>query len=92
MALYSVVGDSFVDIVAGHLDKLPQWGQGLVCTNGIQIQAGGSALNTSTHLSNLVYSERREEGDVEHIKDGISAASVSLHTAFGMFNRVEFFK
>ncbi|KAF0689124.1 Aste57867_19396 [Aphanomyces stellatus] len=50
--LIAVLGDSFVDVLAG-VEGLPTWGQDTPCTSPIQMQPGGSALNTATQLANL---------------------------------------
>jgi sugar/nucleoside kinase (ribokinase family) len=52
---FAILGDSFVDVVAGTLsaDQLPKWGSDVECSLPIQMQPGGSALNTATHLSHL---------------------------------------
>ncbi|OQR99540.1 hypothetical protein ACHHYP_05830 [Achlya hypogyna] len=50
--MIAVVGDSFVDVLAGVV-ALPQWGQDTPCADPIQMQPGGSALNTATQLANL---------------------------------------
>lgn len=69
----AVLGDCFVDVVAGTLapDQLPQWGGDVEVARPIQLQPGGSALNTATHIANLA--------------DGNSNASISveLHTVVG---------
>ncbi|KDO35323.1 hypothetical protein SPRG_00172 [Saprolegnia parasitica CBS 223.65] len=52
MMRIAVVGDAFVDVLAG-IDALPQWGQDTPCAEAIQMQPGGSALNTATQLANL---------------------------------------
>uniref|UniRef100_K3WYU1 Adenosine kinase n=1 Tax=Globisporangium ultimum (strain ATCC 200006 / CBS 805.95 / DAOM BR144) TaxID=431595 RepID=K3WYU1_GLOUD len=52
---FAVLGDSFVDVVAGTLapDQLPKWGGDIDCSLPIQLQPGGSALNTATHIGKL---------------------------------------
>jgi sugar/nucleoside kinase (ribokinase family) len=71
---FAVLGDAFVDVVAGTLapDQLPQWGGDVECSRPIQLQPGGSALNTATHLANL--SSRNSQHELH----------VALHTAVGM--------
>ncbi|KAJ0390165.1 hypothetical protein ATCC90586_011569 [Pythium insidiosum] len=51
----AVLGDSFVDVVAGTLrpDQLPRWGGDVECSRPIELQPGGSALNTATHLASV---------------------------------------
>ncbi|ETI36200.1 hypothetical protein F441_17508 [Phytophthora nicotianae CJ01A1] len=70
---FAVLGDAFVDVVAGTLapDQLPQWGSDVECSRPIELQPGGSALNTATHLANL--SVRNPHHELE----------VALHTAVG---------
>ncbi|EGZ26267.1 hypothetical protein PHYSODRAFT_345114 [Phytophthora sojae] len=70
---FAVLGDAFVDVVAGTLapDQLPQWGGDVECSRPIQLQPGGSALNTATHLANL--SSRNPQHELH----------VALHTAVG---------
>ncbi|OWY97358.1 hypothetical protein PHMEG_00032131 [Phytophthora megakarya] len=55
MVKFAVLGDAFVDVVAGTLgpNQLPQWGGDVECSRPIELQPGGSALNTATHLANL---------------------------------------
>ncbi|TMW66446.1 hypothetical protein Poli38472_004211 [Pythium oligandrum] len=69
----AVLGDSFVDVVAGTLarDQLPKWGGDVECSLPIQLQPGGSALNTATHLANLAKTSDN------------SAIQVELHTVVG---------
>ncbi|RHY90530.1 hypothetical protein DYB37_006214 [Aphanomyces astaci] len=50
--MIAVIGDSFVDVLAG-VQTLPAWGQDSPCKEPIQMQPGGSALNTATQLANL---------------------------------------
>jgi sugar/nucleoside kinase (ribokinase family) len=50
--LIAVIGDSFVDVVAG-IEGLPQWGKDIPCPRPIQLHPGGSALNTATQLANV---------------------------------------
>ncbi|DBA04647.1 TPA: hypothetical protein N0F65_012230 [Lagenidium giganteum] len=52
---FAVIGDSFVDVVAGTLapEQLPKWGGDVECSLPIEMQPGGSALNTATHLANI---------------------------------------
>ncbi|KAG3116120.1 hypothetical protein PI124_g4648 [Phytophthora idaei] len=70
---FAVLGDAFVDVVAGTLapDQLPQWGSDVECSRPIELQPGGSALNTATHLANL--SIRNPQHELQ----------VALHTAVG---------
>ncbi|KAF4321303.1 hypothetical protein BBO99_00001494 [Phytophthora kernoviae] len=70
---FAVLGDSFVDVVAGTLapDQLPKWGGDMECSLPIQMQPGGSALNTATHLANLSSHNPQHE------------LHVTLHTAVG---------
>ncbi|CAK4069824.1 unnamed protein product [Aphanomyces euteiches] len=50
--MIAIVGDSFVDVLAG-VERLPVWGQDTPCHTPIQMQPGGSALNTATQLAHL---------------------------------------
>ncbi|KAL3662673.1 hypothetical protein V7S43_012516 [Phytophthora oleae] len=70
---FAVLGDAFVDVVAGTLapGQLPQWGGDVECSRPIQLQPGGSAVNTATHLANL--SSRNPKHELH----------VTLHTAVG---------
>ncbi|KAH7492084.1 hypothetical protein PRIC1_002442 [Phytophthora ramorum] len=70
---FAVLGDAFVDVVAGTLapEQLPQWGSDVECSRPIQLQPGGSALNTATHLANLSSCNPQHE------------LHVALHTAVG---------
>ncbi|KAG7395104.1 hypothetical protein PHYBOEH_004217 [Phytophthora boehmeriae] len=70
---FAVLGDSFVDVVAGTLapEQLPKWGGDVECSLPIQMQPGGSALNTATHLANLSSHNAQHE------------LRVTLHTAVG---------
>ncbi|CAH0520293.1 unnamed protein product [Peronospora belbahrii] len=79
---FAVLGDAFVDVVAGTLvhERLPQWGTGVECTQPIQLQPGGSALNTATHLANL--SNRNPTHELH----------VTLHTAIGSDSFAEMLK
>lgn len=72
---FAVVGDTFVDVVAGTLapDQLPKWGGDVECSRPIELQPGGSALNTATHLANLA--QGHALGD---------RMSVALHTVVGI--------
>ena len=47
-----VIGDAFVDILAGPLESLPRWGADVECPEISQL-AGGSALNVAVHLGTL---------------------------------------
>ena len=47
-----VLGDAFVDIVAGPLESLPRWGADVEAPTVCQL-AGGSALNVAVHLGFL---------------------------------------
>jgi sugar/nucleoside kinase (ribokinase family) len=47
-----VLGDAFVDIVAGPLQSLPRWGADVEAPAVSQL-AGGSALNVAVHLGFL---------------------------------------
>lgn len=49
----SVLGDAFVDIVAGPIDAFPKWGGDATCERITQFP-GGSALNVSVGLSEIV--------------------------------------
>jgi hypothetical protein len=71
---FAVLGDTFVDVVAGTLSpaQLPTWGGDVECSRPIQLQPGGSALNTATHLASLARG---------HSSSG--QLHVSLHTAVG---------
>lgn len=71
---FAVVGDTFVDVVAGTLapGQLPKWGSDVECSRPIQLQPGGSALNTATHLANLAQGHA-----------GGGQLHVDLHTAVG---------
>jgi sugar/nucleoside kinase (ribokinase family) len=64
----AVIGDAFVDVVAGTIapDQLPKWGGDTEVFRPIELQPGGSALNTATHLA--------AHGD---------AVAVTLHTVVG---------
>ncbi|KAL0592215.1 hypothetical protein ABG067_000322 [Albugo candida] len=69
---FAVIGDAFVDVVAGALSPtqgLPTWGTDVECHCPIQPHPGGSALNTATHLSAL--------------SRGKSEFLVDLHTVVG---------
>jgi sugar/nucleoside kinase (ribokinase family) len=68
---FHVFGDAFVDIVAQNVSDLPKWGTGTEASE-ISNLPGGSALNTSVHLKNLLKEERGED---EH--------EVVLFTALG---------
>ena len=70
---FAVLGDAFVDVVASALaaDQLPQWGSDIECSRPIQLQPGGSALNTATHLANL--NSRNTDHELH----------VALHTVIG---------
>lgn len=70
---FAVLGDSFVDVVAGTLapDQLPKWGGDVECSRPIQLQPGGSALNTATHIGKLAL------GHPHH------ALTVELHSVVG---------
>ncbi|OQS07322.1 hypothetical protein THRCLA_00675 [Thraustotheca clavata] len=52
MPMIAVLGDCFLDVLAG-VPALPEWGQDVPTLNAIQMQPGGSGLNTATHLANL---------------------------------------
>ena len=47
---FSVIGDSFLDIVAG-IQKIPSWGGD--SAGNIAQHSGGSAFNTCCHLASL---------------------------------------
>ena len=47
-----VLGDAFVDILAGPLASLPRWGADVECPSISQLP-GGSALNVAVHLGAL---------------------------------------
>jgi sugar/nucleoside kinase (ribokinase family) len=47
-----VLGDAFVDILAGPLASLPRWGADVECPAISQLP-GGSALNVAVHLGTL---------------------------------------
>ncbi len=47
-----VLGDAFVDILAGPLASLPRWGADVDCPSISQLP-GGSALNVAVHLGKL---------------------------------------
>uniref|UniRef100_A0AAV1UJ68 Adenosine kinase n=1 Tax=Peronospora matthiolae TaxID=2874970 RepID=A0AAV1UJ68_9STRA len=70
---FAVLGDAFVDVVAGTLapDQLPQWGSDVECSRPIQLHAGGSALNAATYLADLSRCNPNHE------------LHVALHTAVG---------
>ncbi|TYZ64716.1 hypothetical protein PybrP1_011070 [[Pythium] brassicae (nom. inval.)] len=70
---FAVLGDSFVDVVAGTLapEQLPKWGGDVECSRPIQLQPGGSALNTATHIGKLAL------GHPHH------TLTVELHTVIG---------
>ena len=70
---FAVLGDAFVDVVAGTLapDQLPQWGSDVECSRPIQLHPGGSALNTATYLADLSRCNPNHE------------LHVALHTAVG---------
>lgn len=70
---FAVLGDSFVDVVAGTLapEQLPKWGGDVECSLPIQLQPGGSALNTATHIGKLA------AGHPQH------ALAVELHSVVG---------
>ncbi|RLN10749.1 hypothetical protein BBJ28_00008892 [Nothophytophthora sp. Chile5] len=73
---FAVLGDTFVDVVAGTLspEQLPKWGGDVECSQPIQLQPGGSALNTATHLANLATRNPQHE------------LHVALHTVVGTFH------
>lgn len=73
---FAVLGDTFVDVVAGTLapEQLPKWGGDVECSRPIELQPGGSALNTATHIANLA------RGNTNH------DISVDLHTVVGANN------
>jgi hypothetical protein len=48
-----VVGDVFVDVLAGPLDRLPRWGKDTYSPHAIEALAGGSAQNTASGLGSL---------------------------------------
>jgi sugar/nucleoside kinase (ribokinase family) len=47
-----ILGDAFVDILAGPLASLPRWGADVECPAISQLP-GGSALNVAVHLGTL---------------------------------------
>ena len=54
----TVIGDIFCDIIATRVTRLPSvWGTDTVVTDPITIHSGGSGLNTSVWLRNLLKSE-----------------------------------
>lgn len=75
MVTFAVLGDSFVDVVAGTLapEQLPKWGGDVECSLPIQLQPGGSALNTATHLANLA----------SRTCANVPSHAVELHTVVG---------
>lgn len=77
MVTFAVLGDSFVDVVAGTLapEQLPKWGGDVECSLPIQLQPGGSALNTATHLANLASKQGAQT----------PTHAVELHTVVGTF-------
>ena len=48
-----VVGDSFCDVNAGPLPRLPEWGRNVVSPERILAQPGGAALNVACNLQRL---------------------------------------
>ena len=52
-AKISILGDVFVDIMVLLKDKLPQFGTDTLTDLPITMVAGGSGLNTATHLMGL---------------------------------------
>lgn len=50
----AIVGDSFVDIGAGSIDHVPNWGEDVATSAPIALSPGGSALNTCIHLQSLL--------------------------------------
>lgn len=75
---FAVLGDSFVDVVAGTLapEQLPKWGGDVECSLPIQLQPGGSALNTATHIGKLA------TGNPSH------ELLVELHTVVGEWDQL----
>ena len=48
-----VVGDTFVDVLAGPLDDMPEWGHAVVSPAPIRALPGGCALNVASSLARL---------------------------------------
>jgi sugar/nucleoside kinase (ribokinase family) len=72
---FTVVGDSYVDLFCFLEGALPELGGDAVLTAPVEIFAGGSTINTATHLSMLVRSklniQRRLSGEDEATADAL---------------------
>ncbi|RQM18971.1 hypothetical protein B5M09_001862 [Aphanomyces astaci] len=82
--MIAVIGDSFVDVLAG-VQTLPAWGQDSPCKEPIQMQPGGSALNTATQLANLngggvaLFTAVGGDAFGDMLKNHLVKSSVELH-------------
>ncbi|ETW05150.1 hypothetical protein H310_04157 [Aphanomyces invadans] len=85
--MIAVIGDSFVDVLAG-VETLPAWGRDSPCKEPIQMQPGGSALNTATQLANLrgddevtFFSAVGADAFGDMLKAHLEKSRVKLHAA-----------
>ena len=59
--LYHIVGESYVDLLCYLQDALPKQSEDSVLAEPVQTLAGGSTVNTATHLCNLLRSSNNRQ-------------------------------
>ena len=81
-----VVGDTFVDVLAGPIAQLPAWGHAVASSKPIEVLPGGCALNVASSLARLrgcaaLYSGigRDAFGDIP--RNHLARLGVTLHEA-----------
>jgi sugar/nucleoside kinase (ribokinase family) len=71
----AILGDTFVDVVAGPLEALPTWGTDTLVDRPIKLMLGGSGANLATHLSGAMQ---------QHLlQTGAAYSRCVLHSAVG---------
>jgi sugar/nucleoside kinase (ribokinase family) len=62
---FHIIGDSYVDYICilAASSSLPRVGEDIILPSPMTARAGGSPINTATHLTTLLQHERREDND-----------------------------
>lgn len=64
---FHLVGDAYVDLMAFLGGDLPEPGGDSRLTHAVKMYAGGSSINTATHLQSLLHYLKPTENEVEHV-------------------------
>jgi hypothetical protein len=71
----AILGDTFVDVVAGPLEALPTWGTDTLVDRPIKLMLGGSGANLATHLTGAMQQDL--------LQTGSASSQCVLHSAIG---------